>query len=173
VPAARPAGRKEVPVNILIPDIPVIEKVIRSAAVYLFLLVAFRLAGKRQLGQMTAFDLVVLLVISNVVQNALIGNDNSLGGGLLGATVILLLNAVVAWLTFRYKRVERLVEQMPTVLVRHGRILRENLRRERLSLPELRAALRREGVVSLRDVRYALLEEDGHLSVIAGRPAAP
>lgn len=158
--------------NILIPDISVVEKVVRSAAVYLFLLVAFRLAGKRQLGSMTAFDLVVLLVISNVVQNALIGNDNSLGGGLLGATVILLLNAIVAWVTFRHKRVERLIEQTPTVLVRHGRILRDNLRRERLSLPELRAALRKEGIVSLRDVRYVLLEEDGHLSVIAGRPAA-
>jgi uncharacterized membrane protein YcaP (DUF421 family) len=156
-------------VHILIPEIPVVEKVIRSAVVYLFLLVAFRLAGKRQLGTMTAFDLVVLLVISNVVQNALIGNDNSLGGGLLGATVILVLNAIVAWVTSRSKRMERIVEHTPTILVRHGRILRENLRRERLSLPELRAALRREGIVSLRNVHYVLLEEDGHLSVIAGR----
>ena len=153
--------------NLLIPDIPVLEKVIRSAVVYLFLLAAFRLADKRELGQMTPFDLVVLLIISNVVQNALIGNDDSLGGGLLGAAVILLLNALVAWLTFRHKRVERLVEHSPTVLVKHGQILRENLRRERLSLPELRAALRQEGVVSLRNVRYAILEEDGHLSVIA------
>ncbi len=155
--------------HILIPEIPVVEKVIRSAVVYLFLLVAFRLAGKRQLGTMTAFDLVVLLVISNVVQNALIGNDNSLGGGLLGATVILVLNAIVAWITFRFKRMERLVEHTPTILVRHGRILRENLRRERLSLSELRAALRREGIASLRNVHYVLLEEDGHLSVLAGR----
>lgn len=157
--------------TLLTPDIPVLEKVIRSAVVYLFLLFAFRLAGKRQLGQMTAFDIVVLLIISNVVQNALIGNDNSLGGGLLGATVILLLNAGVAWLTFRHKRVERLVEQTPTFIVKHGRILRENLRRERLSLPELRAALRKEGVVSLSNVRYVILEEDGHLSVIGKRSA--
>jgi uncharacterized membrane protein YcaP (DUF421 family) len=159
-------------VHILIPEIPVLEKVIRSAVVYLFLLVGFRLAGKRQVGMMTAFDLVVLLVISNVVQNALIGNDNSLGGGLLGATVILGLNAIVAWVTFRYKRVERVVEHTPTVLVKHGKILRENLRRERLSLPELRAALRREGFASLRDVHYVTLEEDGHLSVIASRAVA-
>jgi uncharacterized membrane protein YcaP (DUF421 family) len=156
-------------VHILIPEIPVIEKVVRSAVVYLFLLVAFRLAGKRQLGTMTAFDLVVLLVISNVVQNALIGNDNSLGGGLLGATVILVLNAIVAWLTFRFKRLERIVEHTPTILVKHGRILRENLRRERLSLHEVRASLRREGIASLRNVHYVLLEEDGHLSVLAGR----
>lgn len=152
--------------DIWIPDIPLFEKLIRSVVVYLFLLVAFRLAGKRQLGQMTAFDLVVLLIISNVVQNAVIGNDNSLGGGLFGAAVIFLLNAAVAWLTFRFKPIERLVEHTPTVLVRSGRILRENLRRERLSLPEFRAALRREGVVSLRAVRYVILEEDGHLSVI-------
>jgi uncharacterized membrane protein YcaP (DUF421 family) len=156
-------------VHILIPEIPVVEKVIRSAVVYLFLLVGFRLAGKRQLGTMTAFDLVVLLVISNVVQNALIGNDNSLGGGLLGATLILVLDAIVAWVTFRFKRMERLVEHTPTILVRHGRILRENLRRERLSLSELRAALRREGIASLGNVHYVLLEEDGHLSVLAGR----
>jgi uncharacterized membrane protein YcaP (DUF421 family) len=153
-------------VDIWIPDIPLLEKLIRSVVVYLFLLVAFRLAGKRQLGQMTAFDVVVLLIISNVVQNAVIGNDNSLGGGLFGATVIVLLNACVAWLTFRFKPIERLVEHTPTVLAKGGRILRENLRRERLSLPEFRAALRREGVVSLRAVRYVILEEDGHLSVI-------
>ncbi len=155
--------------NILVPDISIAEKVLRSAAVYLFLLVAFRLAGKRQLGQMTAFDLVVLLVISNVVQNALIGNDNSLGGGLIGATTILLLNALVAWVTFRLKRMDRVIEHSPTVLVKHGRILRENLERERLGPRDLRAALRHHGVTSLRNVRYAILEEDGHVSVIARR----
>ena len=159
--------------NILVPDIAVTEKVVRSVLVYLFLLVGFRLAGKRQLGQMTAFDLVVVLVISNVVQNALIGNDNSLGGGLIGATVILALNAIIARVTFQHKPIERLIENSPTVLVRHGRVIRDNLRRERLSLPEFRAALRKQGVVSLRDVRYAVLEEDGHLSVILRRPASP
>jgi len=163
---------KEALVTILIPDISAVEKVIRSAAVYLFLLLGFRVTGKRQLGQMTAFDLVVLLIISNAVQNALIDNDNSLGGGLLGAMAILLLNVGVAWLTFRYKRIERVVEQTPTVIVKHGRILRENLRRELLSLPELRAALRREGMASLRNVRYVILEEDGYLSVIPNRSAA-
>jgi uncharacterized membrane protein YcaP (DUF421 family) len=153
-------------VNILIPDISLAEKLVRSMAVYLFLLVAFRIAGKRQLSQITSFDLVVLLIISNVVQNAVIGNDNSLGGGLFGATVIFVLNGFVAWLTFRFKRVERLVEHTPTVLVKGGRILRDNLRRERLSLPEFRAALRRHGLVSLRDVRYVILEEDGHITVL-------
>ena len=152
--------------HLWLPDIPLVEKILRSVVVYVFLLGAFRLVGKRQLGQMTPFDLVVLLVISNVLQNALIGNDNSLGGGLAGATTILLLNAVVAWLTFRFRVVQRVVEHSPTVLVRHGRILRENLASERLSLSEFHAALRREGIVTVSGLRYVLLEQDGHLSVI-------
>ena len=122
--------------HLWIPDIPVAEKLLRSVVVYGFLLASFRVLGKRQLGQMTPFDLVVLLIISNVVQNALIGNDNSLGGGLLGAAAILALNS------------------------------KENLDRERLSLSEFHAALRREGVVTVSEVRYVLLEQDGHLSVI-------
>lgn len=156
--------------NILVPDISIAEKLLRSVVVYTFLLVAFRLCGKRQLGQLSAFDLVVLLIISNVVQNAVIGNDNSLGGGLIGATTILLLNLGVAYMTFRFKRADRVIEHSPTVLVRHGRILRDNLRRERLGPRDLRAALRHHGVVSIRDIRYAFLEEDGHVSVITGRP---
>ena len=155
--------------NILVPDISIAEKLLRSVAVYTFLLVAFRLCGKRQLGQLSAFDLVVLLIISNVVQNAVIGNDNSLGGGLLGATTILLLNLLVAYVTFRFRRADRVIEHSPTVLVRHGRILRDNLRRERLGPRDLRAALRHHGVISIREIRYAFLEEDGHVSVITGR----
>jgi uncharacterized membrane protein YcaP (DUF421 family) len=149
-----------------LPEIPILEKVVRSVVVYAFLLTAFRLVGKRQLGQMTPFDLVVLLVISNVVQNALIGNDNSLGGGLLGATTLLVTNALVAWVTFRFKRIRRVVEHTPTILVHHGRILWANLERERLSLSEFHAALRRDGIVTVRGLRYVLLEQDGHLSVI-------
>ena len=152
--------------HLWIPDIPLAEKLLRSVVVYGFLLASFRLAGKRQLGQMTPFDLIVLLIISNVVQNALIGNDNSLGGGLVGAATILVLNSLVAWVTFRSKTAQRLVEHAPTVLVRHGRILSANLERERLSLSEFHAALRREGVVTVSELRYVLLEQDGHLSVI-------
>ncbi len=155
--------------NILVPDIAVAEKVLRSVVVYGFLLVSFRVAGKRLLGQLTAFDLVVLLIISNVLQNAAIGNDVSLGGGLLGAAVIILLNVMVAWLTFRHKRLERLVENTPTVIVKHGHVIRANLDREHMSLAELRAALRKEGIATMSEVRYAILEEDGHVSVIPRR----
>jgi uncharacterized membrane protein YcaP (DUF421 family) len=157
--------------DILIPDISVVEKIVRTAIVYAFLLISFRLAGKRQLGQMSPFDLVVLLVVSNAVQNALIGEDNSLGGGLLGAGVLLVVNGAVAWLSSRHRRFGRLVESTPTILVRHGRVCMDSLRHELMTLPELRAALRREGVASVADVRYAILEEDGNVSVIRRRPA--
>jgi uncharacterized membrane protein YcaP (DUF421 family) len=152
--------------GLLLPDIGVFEKVLRAAAVYLFLLVAFRLTGKRQIGQLTPFDLVVLLVISNIVQNAMIGNDNSLGGGLLGATTILVLNWVVVELTFRFKRLRRLLEARPTVLIHDGRILHDRLRAERLTMDDLEAALRRGGVADPARVRYAVLEESGGISIV-------
>jgi len=152
--------------SILAPDIAIMEKILRSAVVYLFLLVSFRLAGKRLLGQLTAFDLVVLLIISNVLQNAAIGDDTSLGGGLLGAFVIISLNWLVAKLTYRHKRLQRLVENVPTVLIRHGEVLHANLDREHMSMAELRAALRKEGVASMSEVRWAILEEDGRVSVV-------
>src|SRR5260370_6178180 len=108
--------------EILIPDISLVEKVIRPMVVYLFLLIAFRVAGKRELGQMTPFDLIVLLTISNVVQNAMIGADNSLGGGLIGAATLLIMNWVLARLSYYFPRFERLVEGQPTVLVENGKI---------------------------------------------------
>ena len=152
--------------SILAPDIAIMEKILRSAVVYLFLLVSFRLAGKRLLGQLSAFDLVVLLIISNVLQNAAIGDDTSLGGGLLGTFVIIGLNWLFARLTYRHKRLQRLVENVPTVLVRHGEVLHANLDREHMSMAELRAALRKEGVASMSEVRWAILEEDGRVSVV-------
>jgi uncharacterized membrane protein YcaP (DUF421 family) len=156
--------------DFLLPEIAVAEKILRSVIVYGFLLVAFRMAGKRLLGQLTAFDLVVLLIISNVLQNSAIGPDNSLGGGLLGAAVIIGLNFLVAKLTFRHKRLERLVENFPTVIVKHGHVIHANLSREHMSMAELRAALRKEGIATMSEVRYAILEEDGHVSVIPRRP---
>ena len=152
--------------SLLIPDVSVLEKILRAAAVYLFLLVAFRLSGKRQIGQLTPFDLVVLLVISNIVQNAMIGNDNSVVGGLIGATTVLVLNYIVVELTFRSKRLRRLVEAQPTLLIHDGRVLHANLRSERVTLDDLNAALRRAGVGDPAGVRAAVLEENGSISVI-------
>jgi uncharacterized membrane protein YcaP (DUF421 family) len=106
--------------SIWLPDVAVWEKVFRSLIVYLFLLLAFRLLGKRQVGQLTPFDLIVLLIISNVLQNAMIGPDNSLAGGLIGAAVIFLANYLVVELTFRFPRARRLLEAQPTLLCTTG-----------------------------------------------------
>ena len=152
--------------GLLAPEVPVVEKIVRAVVVYLFLLLAFRFTGKRQVGQLTPFDLVVLLIISNVVQNAVIGPDNSLGGGLLGAVVILLLNGMLVEVTFRSKRLRRLFEASPTILVHNGRLLQKNLARERISLDDLHAAMRRSGVIDLEHVHVAMLEENGGISVI-------
>lgn len=151
--------------DILIPDIAISEEVVRLLVVYVFLLVAFWVAGKRQLGQLTAFDLVALLIISNVLQSAAIGNDNSLGR-LIGAFVIIALNWLVAWNTFRHMRLQRMVENVPTILVKHGHVLHGNLDREHMSTAELRAALGTEGIATMGEVRYAILKEDGRVSVI-------
>ena len=152
--------------GIFVPEISIAEKVLRSVVVYLFLLVAFRFTGKRQVGQLTPFDLVVLLIISNVVQNAVIGNDNSLGGGLIGAVTILALNYVIAEVAYRSKRARRLIEAQPTLLIHNGRVLHENLRRERITMDDLLAALRRAGVAEPAKARYAVLEENGSISVV-------
>ena len=159
--------------GLFVPEVAIWEKVLRSVVVYLFMLLAFRFTGKRQVGQLTPFDLVVLLIISNVVQNAVIGPDNSLGGGLLGAAVILALNYGVVELTYRSKRLRRLVEATPTILIHNGRILHQNLQRERITLDDLHAALRRAGVADVEHVRVAVLEENGGISVIPHAPSGP
>lgn len=152
--------------HLWLPDIPVSEKVLRSVVVYLFLLIAFRFTGKRQVGQLTPFDLILLLIISNVVQNAVIGNDNSLGGGLLGAVTILLLNYLVVEIAFRFKIFRRLMAGEPTLLVHNGKIFKDRMVREKITMQDLDAALRKSGVASVEKVRYAVLEENGQISVI-------
>ena len=152
--------------HLWIPDIPIDEKIFRSVVVYLFILLAFRFTGKRQVGQLTPFDLVLLLIISNVVQNAVIGNDNSLGGGLIGAVTILALNWTVVEISYRFKFFRKVMEGTPTILIHNGKILTENLKRERITLEELQAAIRKSGVVDTEKVRFAVLEENGQISVV-------
>lgn len=151
------------------PDISVWEKVLRAAAVYFFLLMALRVTGKRQVGQLTSFDLVVLLILSNVVQNALIGNDNSLLGGLIGAAAILAINFIVVEIAYRFKPARRLMEAAPALLVHNGRILQDNLRHERLTKDDLMAALRKNGIADVGKVRFAVLEDNGQISVVPNK----
>jgi uncharacterized membrane protein YcaP (DUF421 family) len=138
--------------------------VLRTIAVYLFLVLALRLAGKRELAQLNSFDLVVLL-LSNTVQNAIIGPDNSLLGGLLGAAVLLAANYTTVRLGFRYPALARALEGTPTMLVEDGRMLDDNLRRYLITREELMAAIRRQGGRNLQDIEVVVLEADGALTV--------
>jgi uncharacterized membrane protein YcaP (DUF421 family) len=159
--------------HLWIPDIPIWEKILRSVVVYLFILLAFRFMGKRQVGQLTPFDFVLLLILSNVVQNAVIGADNSLGGGILGAVTILGLNYLVVFLAYRVKPLRHLMGGEPTLLVHNGKVFKERMERERISMQDLEAALRKSGVVGLDKVRFAVLEENGQISVIPKGVSGP
>jgi uncharacterized membrane protein YcaP (DUF421 family) len=149
-----------------LPALPVVEKIVRAAAVYVFLLIALRLTGKRQLGQMSSFDLVVLLIISNILQNAMIGEDNSVLGGFIGAATILLLNYAIARAVVSWRPIERVIEGAPTLLIHNGRILEDRLRRELLTRDELMAALRRQGILAVEEVHVAWLEETGAITAV-------
>jgi uncharacterized membrane protein YcaP (DUF421 family) len=151
-------------------DISWEEKVLRTVVVYLFLLVGLRLAGKRELGQFNPFDLVVLLLLSNTLQNAIIGNDNSLAGGLLGAGVLLAVNYVVVRFLYRHPTIERWVEGDPDVLVRDGECIDHRMSRELITRDQLEAAARRQGIESLDRVRECRLETGGALTFIEKQP---
>jgi len=151
-----------------IPEIAPYEKVLRSLIVYGFLLLMFRLLGKRQVGQMTPFDLIVLLILSNGLQNAMIGPDNSVAGGLIGATAILGINWLVARVAFMNRWFERAIEGVPTLLVHHGQVIETNLRKENLSREDLLSNLRTQGVFDICEVRAAVLETSGKISVLRG-----
>jgi len=152
-------------------EIPATEKILRTLAVYLGLAVIMRLAGKRQLAQLNSFDLIVMLLLSNVVQNAVIGPDNSLVGGLLGAVVLVGLNAVLERIAATNARTTRIFEGTPTTLVRDGQIVEEQVRRTGLRDPEVVSALRHQGAFVVRDVRQAMLEPSGSISVELNREA--
>ena len=152
--------------DIFVPQVPGWTVVLRTVLVYLALIVGLRLAGKREIGQLTVFDLVVLLLISNAVQNAMVGTDSSVTGGLIAAAVLLVGNMLVAQLRLRSTRLRRLVEGTPTLLVLHGAVIPEHLRRESVDEDMLEAAVREHGVSSLADVEMAVLETDGSISVV-------
>lgn len=147
------------------------EFVVRAGIVYLFLMVILRLTGKRQVGQLAPFDLVLLLVLSNAVQNSMNGGDNSILGGFILATTLVVLNWLIGWVTFRNKTIERLVEGQPIILVHGGHVDRKAMRRAQMTMHELEAALRAEGCCGPSDVRFALLENNGHVTVIPRKSA--
>lgn len=140
--------------------------VTRTTCVYFFLLVGLRVAGKRELGQMTIFDLVVVLVISNAVQNAMVGDNTTLQGGLLAAGTLLGLNFVVAVLRVRFPALQDLLIGTPTTIVRDGHFLDRSIEHEELDRDQVLQALREHGVADVKDVKLAVLETDGTISVV-------
>jgi len=139
---------------------------LRTLIVYVFLLLGLRLTGKREVGQLTPIDLVLLLVISNAVQNAMVGPDTSLTGGLVAVAMLLGLNRLLAWLDWCCPGLRHYLEGQPTLLIQHGHVMHRNLDRERITIEELRAALREHEVADVSEVDLAMLEVDGTISVI-------
>jgi uncharacterized membrane protein YcaP (DUF421 family) len=148
-------------------SLPVLEKVLRPVVVYVFLVVGLRLAGKRELAQLNAFDLIVLLTISNTVQNAIIGDDNSVTGGIIGASALLALNALVVRFLYHHRWLDHLVEGGPTVLIENGTVCDDELKRELLTHSELESAAHKQGFSTLAEVDRAVLEPGGTVSFVA------
>jgi uncharacterized membrane protein YcaP (DUF421 family) len=151
--------------------LPLAEKILRPIFVYAFLVISLRLSGKRELVQLNPFDLVVLLTLSNTVQNAIIGDDNSVSGGIIGATSLLAVNYLVVRFLYGHKRIDQLVEGSADVLIENGIIRLERLRKELISRTQLEAAARKQGFESLNDVQKCILEPGGNLTFIGKKPA--
>jgi uncharacterized membrane protein YcaP (DUF421 family) len=152
--------------------VPVAEKIIRPIVVYFFLVAILRLAGKRELAQLNPFDLIVLLTLSNTVQNAIIGEDNSLTGGLIGAGTLILLNHWVVRYLYGHERVDRLVEGAPDVLIDNGVLRTDRLSKELITLPELESAAHKQGFGSLDEIDRAILDPGGTICFVAKKPTA-
>jgi uncharacterized membrane protein YcaP (DUF421 family) len=151
-------------------NLPWIEKIARPIVVYFALVVLLRIFGKRELAQLNPFDLVVLLSVSNTVQNAIIGDDNSITGGLLGAVSLFAINYVVVRFLFRHRRLDQVLEGSPTTLISNGKVLRKQLSKELLTESELAAVAHKQGFDSIRDIESCVLEPGGNFFIKARTP---
>ncbi len=142
------------------------EFVLRAVVVYAVLLAMIRLSGKRTMGQFTAFDMLLIVLLGNAVQNALLGTDTSMSGGLLLAATLIVLNWSVGFVTARSKRAERVLEGAPVVLARNGHVYRDVLRRELVSRDDFAKAMREAGCSDIDRIRLALLETNGHITIL-------
>ena len=156
--------------NMFALGLPIAEKILRPILIYTFLIVGLRLAGKRELAQLNPFDLVVLLTLSNTVQNAIIGQDDTVTGGIIGASTLLLTNYVVVRFLSRHEKIERVIEGDPDVLIENGRIKKDCLRNEAISEVELAAAAHKQGFESLDHVDRAVLDPNGSIAFFGKAP---
>jgi len=156
--------------DMFITGAPIIEKILRSVIVYFFLAIGIRLAGKREMAQLNPFDFVVLLILSNAVQNAIIGNDNSVTGGIISAIVLLVINYLVARFFFTHARIEGTFEGKAAVLIDHGIIQHQNLKEELITLRDLEIAAHKQGFSYIQDIDHATIEPGGVITFIAKKP---
>jgi len=147
-------------------SLPWWEFVFRAIIVYGFLLILLRLTGKRQIGQMSPFDLVLLLVLSNAVQNSMNGGDNTVLGGMILAATLVAFNAVLGIVTYRSKTAEKWIEGEPEVLIFNGKLVKKNLEKEGLTMDELEGAMRVAGCEKLKEVQLAMMELNGQISIV-------
>lgn len=150
--------------------LPLLEKILRPIIVYAFLIVGLRLSGKRELVQMNPFDLVVLLTLSNTVQNAIIGDDNSVSGGIIGATSLLITNYLVVRFLYNHHKLDQLIEGEADTLIENGQVKTENLKTELITMEQLSAAARKQGFEALSEVQQCVLEPGGTLTFIGKKP---
>lgn len=146
-------------------SLPWWEFVLRGIIVYVFLLVLLRTTGKRQVGQLAPFDLVLLLVLSNAVQNSMNGGDNTITAGVLLSVTLVGLNGLIGWATWKSKRIEALVEGRPQLIIHNGVVYQDVIDKARLTHHEIEAALRASGCGSIADVQFAVLENNGQITV--------
>jgi uncharacterized membrane protein YcaP (DUF421 family) len=156
--------------DMFVMGLPLLEKILRPIFVYAFLVVSLRLSGKRELVQLNPFDLVVLLTLSNTVQNAIIGDDNSVLGGIIGATSLLVTNYLVVRFLYDHRKLDQLVEGRADILIANGRVQTRHLKKELITMEQLEAAARKQGFSSLRDVEQCILEPGGTLCFIGKKP---
>jgi len=147
--------------------------VLRACVVYFILLAMIRMSGKRTMGQFTPFDMLLVVLLGNAVQNALLGEDTSVGGGLLLAATLIALNWIVGLVSARSPKVERWVEGSPVLLAREGQVYRDVLRRELISREDFEKAMREAGCLDMADIRLAVLENNGHITVVPRPPESP
>jgi uncharacterized membrane protein YcaP (DUF421 family) len=158
--------------DMFVVGLPILEKILRPILVYLFLVISLRLSGKRELVQLNPFDLVVLLTLSNTVQNAIIGNDNSVLGGVIGATSLLVTNYLVVRFLYGHRQLDQLVEGKADVLIEGDQVRMDRLKSELITPEQLAAAARKQGFDSLDEVDMCVLEPGGTLSFLGKKPTS-
>lgn len=144
----------------------ILDIILRSGIIYIIVLLGLRLLGKSHIGQLSILDFVLILLISNAVQNAMVGNDSSLLGGIIAAATLLLMNYLFTFIRMRFRKAGQLFEGNPSLLIHNGKILREHLEKEQLTEDELERVIREHGLEHSSNVKIAVMESDGTISVI-------